>query len=645
MRGWRGLLVGMMLIAAAGAALLLTDRSGRRAVQAATARRVAIIQASSIPAFDLSARGVIVALEAAGYTTAGGSELKRFNAEADLGTLNQLCSEVANAPFDLVVTIGTTSGQAFMRANKRSLPHVFGVVADPASLGVELGAWREGARPPNVTGMGALIDLPSLLDALTDSAPNVRTIGTMWNPSEANADLYAKRLLAEAERRDLKVISASASDAAGILEAATGVMAQPIDVLLFLPDTSVTIASPTILQAAMKRKVPVIGTFPESVDGGSILNLGMDWAGIGTQVGDMAASVLGGTPPSQIPVVDRPKMAWSVNLASAAAFGWSVPQPIVDGASIVIAADGSRREQRTSTPRVQVIAYSNAAFTDEVLAGIRDGFVEQKLTPGEGIELKVVNAQGDMSTLNQLVVDGVASQPDVIMSISTPSLQALLKRNDRIPCVFTTVFDPYVTGVGTEPTKHHPLFTGVTSHSDFPRLIEVVRATWPGAKRLGTVYCPSEDNSVAARDELAKLAKASGLELISSPAERGSDMATAAEAVISKGVDVFTQISDNIASGSFPVVGTVCDRARLPLVGTLTRFIDEGAVIVVARDYHLIGVQGAEKAAAILRGADPATIPIEDPRTSLLLLNENRAKQLGVTLPASIERQLDRRVR
>jgi len=184
----------------------------------------------------------------------------------------------------------------------------------------------------------------------------------------------------------------------------------------------------------------------------------------------------------------------------------------------------------------------------------------------------------------------------------------------------------------------------VTSHSDFPRLIEVVRATWPSAKRLGTVYCPSEDNSVAARDELAKLARAAGLELISSPAERGSDMATAAEAVISQGIDVFTQISDNIASGSFPVVGTVCERARVPLVGTLTRFINEGAVIVVARDYHLIGVQGAEKAAAILRGADPATIPIDDPRTSLFLLNEGRAKQLGVTLPDSFERQLDRRV-
>jgi ABC-type uncharacterized transport system substrate-binding protein len=634
----------MLLIAATGAALLLTDRSGRRAVQAATARRVAIIQASSIPAFDLSVRGVIAALEAAGYTSAGGSELKRFNAEADLGTLNQLCAEVANDPFDLVVTIGTTSGQAFMRANKRSLPHVFGVVADPASLGVALGDGREGSRPPNVTGLGVLIDLPQLLDALRASAPQVRTIGTMWNPSEANADLYAKRLMTEADRRGLKVISASASDAAGILEAATGVMAQPIDVLLFLPDTSVTIASSTILQAAQKRKVPVVGTFPESVDGGSIINLGMDWAGIGTQVGDLAARVLGGTPPSEIPVVDRPQMIWTVNLASAATFGWSVPPSIVDGASIVVAADGTRRERRSSTPRVHIVAYSNAAFTDEVLAGIRDGFVEQKLAPGQGIELSIVNAQGDMSTLNQLVVDGVASNPAVIMSISTPSLQALLKRNDRIPCVFTTVFDPYVTGVGTEPTKHHPLFTGVTSHSDFPRMIEVVRGTWPGAKRLGTVYCPSEDNSVAARDELAKLAKAAGMELISSPAERGSDMATAAEAVVSQGIDVFTQISDNIASGSFPVVGTVCDRARLPLVGTLTRFINEGAVLVVARDYHLIGVQGAEKAAAILRGADPATIPIEDPRTSLLLLNESRAKQLGVTLPASIERQLDRRV-
>jgi ABC-type uncharacterized transport system substrate-binding protein len=644
MHGWRGLLVGLLLIAAAGAVLVLTDRSGRRAASAES-RRVAVIQASSIPAFDLSARGAIAALDAAGYGASGGSEVRRFNAEADLGTLNQLCTEVANTPFDLVITIGTTSAQAFMRANKRALPHVFGVVADPGSLGVALGDYRDGARPANVTGMGALIDLPRLLDAVQAAAPGVRTIGTIWNPSEANADLYAKRLLAEADRRGLKVISAAATDAAGIVEAATGVMAQPIDVLLFLPDTSVTIASPTLLQAAAKRKIPVVGTFPESVDGGSILNLGMDWAGIGTQVGELAARVLGGTPPSEIPVADRPKMAWTVNLFTAAGFGWRVPQPTIDEAVVVIAADGTRRERRASRPRVHVIAYSNAAFTDEVLAGIRDGFVEQRMAPGDGIELSVVNAQGDMSTLNQLVVDGVASAPAVIMSISTPSLQALMKRNDRIPCVFTTVFDPYVTGVGNGPKDHLPLFTGVTSHSDFPRLIEVVRATWPAAKRIGTVYCPSEDNSVAARDELARLAAAAGLQLISSPAERGSDMATAAEAVVSQGIDVFTQVSDNIASGSFPVVGTVCDRARLPLVGTLTRFINEGAVLVVARDYHLIGVQGAEKAVAILRGADPAGIPIEDPRTSLLLVNAARAEQLGVVVPEPFASQVDRRVR
>lgn len=644
MHGWRGLLVGLLLIAAAGAVLVLTDRSGRRAASAES-RRVAVIQASSIPAFDLSARGAMAALDAAGYGASGGSEVRRFNAEADLGTLNQLCTEVANAPFDLVITIGTTSAQAFMRANKRALPHVFGVVADPGSLGVELGDYRDGARPSNVTGMGALIDLPRLLDAVQAAAPGVRTIGTVWNPSEANADLYAKRLLAEADHRGLKVISAAATDAAGIVEAATGVMAQPIDVLLFLPDTSVTIASPTLLQAAAKRKIPVVGTFPESVDGGSILNLGMDWAGIGTQVGELAARVLGGTPPSESPVADRPKMAWTVNLFTAAGFGWRVPQPIIDEAVVVIAADGTRRERRASRPRVHVIAYSNAAFTDEVLAGIRDGFVEQRMAPGDGIELSVVNAQGDMSTLNQLVVDGVASAPAVIMSISTPSLQALMKRNDRIPCVFTTVFDPYVTGVGTGPKDHLPLFTGVTSHSDFPRLIEVVRATWPAARRIGTVYCPSEDNSVAARDELARLAAAAGLQLISSPAERGSDMATAAEAVVSQGIDVFTQVSDNIASGSFPVVGTVCDRARLPLVGTLTRFINEGAVLVVARDYHLIGVQGAEKAVAILRGADPAGIPIEDPRTSLLLVNDARAQQLGVVVPEPFASQVDRRVR
>ncbi len=629
---------------AAGAALVLTDRSGSARATAAGARRVAIVQASSIPAFDLSARGIVRALDDAGYRASSGSEIRRFNAEADMGTLNQLCNEVANDRYDLVVTVGTTGAQAFMRANRHALPHVFGVVADPRALGIPLGGYEEGSRPANVTGLGAQIDLRRLLEAVRVAAPHVRRIGTVWNPGEANAELYAQQLKTLSTQMGFTIVSAAASDAASVVEAATGVMAQPIDAFVFLPDTSVTIAGPTLLQLAHKRKIPVFGTFPESADGGSIMNLGMAWSGIGAQVGAVAARVLGGTAPSEIPVEDRPVLAWSVNQREAATHGWIVPTQIVDEAVVVVLVDGSRKERMAKQPRVHVIAYSNAVFTEEVLDGMRAGFTKQGLVPGTAIELTTVNAQGEASTLQQLVIDAVASRPDVLMSISTPTLQALLKRNDRIPCVFTTVFDPYVTGVGTAPLAHHPLFTGVTSHSDFPRLLSVVKSVWPSAKRIGTVYCPSEDNSVAARDDLARLAHEVGLELVSSPADRASDMATAAEAVVSSGIDVFTQISDNIASGSFPVVGTVCDRARLPLVGTLTRFINEGAVIVVARDYHLIGEQGAEKAASILRGADPATMPIEDPRTSLLLINDERVRVLGMTIPPAVAEAADRRV-
>ena len=162
MHGWRGLLVGLLLIAAAGAVLVLTDRSGRRTTSAAS-RRVAVIQASSIPAFDLSARGAIAALDAAGYGAAGGSEVRRFNAEADLGTLNQLCTEVANAPFDLVITIGTTSAQAFMRANKQALPHVFGVVADPGSLGeADAGDQARGTAPAKPAEDAIVLDTTDL---------------------------------------------------------------------------------------------------------------------------------------------------------------------------------------------------------------------------------------------------------------------------------------------------------------------------------------------------------------------------------------------------------------------------------------------------------------------------------------------------
>ena len=186
-RAARRLLLGLFLIAAASAVLVMGDRSGERGGAAgggtatgAPAPRIAVVQISSIDSMNTGRDGAIERLEAAGYSRARGTTFDLFNAEGDIGTLNQIAAQVCSAspPYDLVISLSTVGTQAVMRANKRGIPQVFGLVASPPGIGIPLGPWIEGStRPANVAGIGTLQPAEVLFDAMRSCAPGVRRVG------------------------------------------------------------------------------------------------------------------------------------------------------------------------------------------------------------------------------------------------------------------------------------------------------------------------------------------------------------------------------------------------------------------------------------------------------------------------------------
>ena len=197
------LILGILLIVAAAAVLVLSDKSNSRqrndaagiAAEAARPRRIAVIQISSIDAMNVGRDGMLERLNSAGFGKDAGTTFDFFNAEGDIGTLGQMAAAVCSASpsYDMVVSLSTVATQAVIRANKRALPHVFGLVASPPAIGIPLGPWAEGStRPANVAGFGTLQPAEILLGAMHDAAPHIKTIGCVWNPAEPNAEASVK---------------------------------------------------------------------------------------------------------------------------------------------------------------------------------------------------------------------------------------------------------------------------------------------------------------------------------------------------------------------------------------------------------------------------------------------------------------------
>jgi putative ABC transport system substrate-binding protein len=175
-------------------------------------------------------------------------------------------------------------------------------------------------------------------------------------------------------------------------------------------------------------------------------------------------------------------------------------------------------------------------------------------------------------------------------------------------------------------------------------MAEIVRKVLPQAKAVATIVNPSEVNSTYFRDLLAEAMGKVGIEVRSFAADRPADVSVAADTMASSGIDAIVQISDSLSGSAFPAIAAAAKRANVPLFGFNSDQAERGCVLVVARDFIDMGREAGKLAKRILDGADPATIPFQEPIGSRLIVNEEVAKALGITIPPEVLSEADRRI-
>src|SRR4029450_3650114 len=94
-------------------------------------------------------------------------------------------------------------------------------------------------------------------------------------------------------------------------------------------------------------------------------------------------------------------------------------------------------EGRGKKQRLAFIQYIQSPEVDEAEAGVRAGLKESGLVEGEDYEIIVRNASGDMPTMLGLIDAALQDGADMLVTFSTPTLQAAINKTARVPVVFT----------------------------------------------------------------------------------------------------------------------------------------------------------------------------------------------------------------
>jgi len=661
----RRLFLGVLLIVLASAVLLLTDNT-RRKPEAQQLPRVAILQHASQSIIDEGVQGMLDALAVAGLVDGATVSIQRFNAENDMATANAIAKEITGGGHDLILTATTLSLQAVANANRdRRIKHVFALVTDPAGAGVGISRDDPLQHPPYMAGYGTMQPVAEALQTARGIFPDLKVVGTVWNPAESNSEANIKLARRAGREMGIELLEAPVDNSAGVWEAANSLVARGVQALWLGGDVTVMTALDSMISAANQGKIPVFTNIPGSADRGALFDVGANYTEVGRLAGELAASVLQGEYPATIPVVNLVPKRTLINKKAVVGLKdpWRFPKQLLAAAEVVGEKKSGREQtpaetrgsssrasssppatgkiagKRAKTWNVQLLEYINVVDVEEAEQGIRAGLAEAGLVEGRDYRLQIQNAQGDMATLNMMVDAAVTDGADLIMTLSTPTLQAALARAGDIPIVFTFVADAVAAGAGRSNEDHLPNVTGVPSTSPYKALIDIAREVLPGVRRVGTLYVPAEANSVVNKERLTNAARESGIDVETIAVSAVSEMPDAAIALASRNIDAIVQVGSNLTSAAFVTIARAGKTAGIPVFGALSSDADNGAVVVIARDYIDAGREAGLMAARVMRGENPADIPFQPLLREKLIVNPEAARAVGIKIPPSVLRR------
>lgn len=269
--------------------------------------------------------------------------------------------------------------------------------------------------------------------------------------------------------------------------------------------------------------------------------------------------------------------------------------------------------------------------------GVKDALAEAGFIEGENVTFLEGNAEGDIATLTTIAQQFVDEGVDLIVATSTPALQAaynVTQDFESPPIVFNAVTSPYAAGIAAAPDDHPSWVIGIQALGPIADALGLIPAMMPDVETVGYIYNPAEANSVV-NTEIAEPAAADlGLNFEIATISNSSEVQTAAEALVARGVQAFFISTDSTVVSGLEALIKVANDNDIPLFANDPASAERGAAVALGLDYYQDGLDTGALAVSILKGElDIAATPITEQMAGSLAVNLTAAAEQGLEIP------------
>jgi len=270
-----------------------------------------------------------------GYVEGQNVSIEYRWAEGRYEHLPALAAELVARNVDVIVNEGGAPSVLAAKNATSKIPIVFHTGNDPVAEGLVASLARPGG---NLTGVSLLqVDIsPKLLQFASELVPKARMFALLVNPNSANAEPLQRQLQEAAARGSVQVRILKAGTESEIDAAFATLDQLPADALIVGGDTFFTTRREQIIALAARHAIPATYSQPWFARAGGLLAYGPSLQPAYRLKGNYAGKILGGVPPTELPVQQPTTLELIINLKTAKALGLDVPLVLQQRADEVI---------------------------------------------------------------------------------------------------------------------------------------------------------------------------------------------------------------------------------------------------------------------------------------------------------------------
>jgi putative ABC transport system substrate-binding protein len=291
--------------------------------------------------------------------------------------------------------------------------------------------------------------------------------------------------------------------------------------------------------------------------------------------------------------------------------------------------------------KVGILLFSEDTRYVDAARGIKDKLKENGF---EGHKIKIIeeNAGANIARAAELVSKITKTRMDLIFSIGTPITMALAKEIRDVPIVFSTVYDPVESGIAKSWESSGNNTTGTSTKIPMSKLLDSLIRFKP-VKRLSVLYTPGERQSVLVARDLQEIQSQYNMKIIAVPFTKIEDFGQMLPEVL-RTSDAIYVTGSNLVTSQLSMIVDLATKATVVTITHLEDLVEKGVLLGVCADSYQVGRRAGEKGVKILKGAKPATIPIDTLKKNSVIINMKTAKAGQYQIPREFMKTVTKKI-